>query len=192
MGFMGLLGDIFKGAVEGWTDEAKKNKRTSYLVTNSGFYALRAHANALTRACRSRQFGLAQHTLVTLEKLAADLTYEVGTEQQTYRQLCAIVETAYACVDAAQRMQTIYNPISAFARSYGNQMPDTVAPRGPYLNCEAQFLNACDALIEQGDKYLNPDPTVANYTEFDRYGNRRNDPYNQEDGDDIGFDGHNS
>lgn len=39
---------------------------------------------------------------------------------------------------------------------------------------------ACDALIEQGDKYLNPDPTVANYTEFNRYGNRRNDSYNQD------------
>ena len=39
---------------------------------------------------------------------------------------------------------------------------------------------ASDALIEQGDKYLNPDPTVANYTEFNRYGNRRNDSYNQD------------
>jgi hypothetical protein len=180
------LGDFLNSMASKYTEpitQKKFGKGLAYGVTDSGFYSLRATAHVLSRACRHRNMVEAQQYLGELRQLAASLVAEVRGEDQTRAQLAAILDTANRCVQAAQNMQMIHNPIAAFARQYGQNMPDTIAPGDPYLGYETRLLRQCETLITQGDKYLNPNPNGNNHALFDRWGNRRDDPYDQNDDD---------
>ncbi|MGI9003527.1 MAG: hypothetical protein ACR2GH_18045 [Pseudonocardia sp.] len=187
MGLLDDINDFVQRTTATYTEPITHNHRdksVQYMVDKAGFDSLGTLATQLSKACRSDPERV-PHILADMENLAGDLHDKIG-ERQVQAQLGRIMDHAYDTAEASEHIQWVPT------RMQGLPMPDggwwenprgthDVRPGDPYLNCEGAMFAACNSLPKQGDKYLNPNPSKGNFWgDFDRHGNRRHDPYDQQ------------
>jgi hypothetical protein len=153
------------------------------MADKAGFHLLETYASQLSQACRSDPDRV-PHVLAEMEKLTEDLSGKIN-EPQVKAQLGRIMDHAYDTAKASDNIRWVPTQMQGLPMPDGGWWANPrgthdVHPGDPYLNCESALFAACGSLPAQGDKYLNPNPTRSNFWDFDNHGNRRHDPYDQQ------------